>query len=258
MTLPNASSPLRARLAAAGLDWIVPDWPAPPHVHALSTTRNGRWGTAFDLTRSDPQFELARAELRRWLPADPVWLAQVHGVAICNADAVSGLEPRDLPKADGAIARAANTVCAVHSADCLPVLLTDAQGSVVAAAHAGWRGLAAGVLEAALAAMRAPPAAVFAWLGPAIGPQVFEVGGDVLAAHCADDPGAVQCFAPHRPGKWLADLYALARRRLERAGVVAIHGGGRCTLSEPETFYSYRREGVAAGRMATLIWIAAV
>jgi copper oxidase (laccase) domain-containing protein len=114
------------------------------------------------------------------------------------------------------------------------------------------------VLEAALAAMRAPPATVLAWLGPAIGPQVFEVGGDVLAAHCADDPGAAQCFAPHRPGKWLADLYALARRRLERAGVVAIHGGGRCTLSEPETFYSYRREGVGAGRMATLIWIAAV
>ena len=258
MTLPNASSSLGARLAAARLDWIVPDWPAPPQVRALSTTRNTRAGKKFDLTRSDPQFEAARSELRRWLPADPIWLAQVHGIAICDADAVSALRSCDLPEADGAVARAPNTVCAVHSADCLPVLLTDAHGSVVAAAHAGWRGLAAGVIEAALAAMRTPPATVLAWLGPAIGPQAFEVGADVLAAHCADDPGALQCFSPHRPGKWLADLYALARRRLERAGVAAIHGGGRCTLGEPETFYSYRREGAAAGRMATLIWIAAV
>jgi YfiH family protein len=258
MTLPNASSSLRARLAAAGLDWIVPDWPAPPHVCALSTTRNGRAGEKFDLTRSDPQFETARNELRRWLPADPIWLAQVHGIAICDADAVSALRSRDLPEADGAMARTPNTVCTVHSADCLPVLLTDTEGSVVAAAHAGWRGLAAGVIEATLAAMRTPPAAVLAWLGPAIGPQAFEVGADVFAAHCAEDPGALQCFSPHRPGKWLADLYALTRRRLERAGVVAIHGGGRCTLSEPGTFYSYRREGAAAGRMATLIWIVTV
>ena len=258
MTLPDASSSLGARVAAAGLDWIVPDWPAPSQVCALSTTRNARAGQKFDLTRSDPQFETARSELRRWLPADPIWLAQVHGIAICDADAVSALKSRGLPEGDGALACAPNTVCAVHSADCLPVLFTDAQGSVVAAAHAGWRGLAAGVLEAALAAMRRPPANVLAWLGPSIGPQAFEVGADVVAAHCAGDPGALQCFSPHRPGKWLADLYALARRRLGRAGVVAIHGGGRCTLSEPDTFYSYRREGAAAGRMATLIWIAAV
>ena len=258
MTLPNSSSSLGERLAAAGLDWIVPDWPAPPQVCALSTTRNAAAGAKFDLTRSDPAFETARSELRRWLPADPIWLAQVHGIAICDADAKSALRSRDLPEADGAVARAPNTVCAVHSADCLPVLLTNAQGSVVAAAHAGWRGLAAGVIEATLASMRTPPATVIAWLGPAIGPQAFEVGADVVAAHCADDPGALQCFSPHRPGKWLADLYALARRRLERAGVVAIHGGGRCTLSEPETFYSYRREGAAVGRMATLIWIATV
>jgi YfiH family protein len=258
MTLPNSSSSLSARLAAAGLDWIVPDWPAPPQVCALSTTRNAGAGKKFDLTRTNPQFETARSELRRWLPADPIWLTQVHGIAICDADAASALARRDLPEADGAVARAPNTICAVHSADCLPILLTDAQGSVVAAAHAGWRGLAAGVIETTLASMRTPPATVLAWLGPAIGPQAFEVGADVVAAHCADDPGAMQCFSPHRPGKWLADLYALARRRLERAGVVAIYGGGRCTLSEPGTFYSYRREGVATGRMATLIWIAAV
>jgi YfiH family protein len=258
MTLPTSSSSLGERLAAAGLDWIVPDWPAPPQVCALSTTRNAAAGAKFDLTRSDPAFETACSELRRWLPADPIWLAQVHGIAICDADAESALRSRDLPEADGAVARAPNTVCAVHSADCLPVLLTNAQGSVVAAAHAGWRGLAAGVIEATLASMRTPPATVIAWLGPAIGQQAFEVGVDVVAAHCVADPGAAQCFSPHRPGKWLADLYALARRRLERAGVVAIHGGGRCTLSEPETFYSYRREGAAVGRMATLIWIATV
>ena len=252
------SNSLGARLAAAGLDWIVPDWPAPPQVCALSTTRNARAGERFDLTRNNHRFETSRSELRRWLPADPIWLAQAHGIAICDADAASAARSRDLPEADGVVARVPNTVCAVHSADCLPVLLTDLHGSVVAAAHAGWRGLAAGVIEAALAAMHTRPAAVLAWLGPAIGPQAFEVGADVVAAHCAGDPGALQCFSPQRPGRWLADLYALARRRLGRAGVVAIHGGGRCTLSEPDTFYSYRREGAAAGRMATLIWIAAV
>jgi YfiH family protein len=227
-------------------------------VCALSTTRNARAGHKFDLTRSDPQFETARSELRRWLPADPIWLAQVHGIAICDADAASALRSRDLPEADGAMARTPNTVCTVHSADCLPVLLTDTEGSVVAAAHAGWRGLAAGVLEAALAAMRRPPANVLAWLGPAIGPQAFEVGADVLAAHCANDPAAARCFVPHRRGKWHADLYALAWRRLTRAGVASIYGGGRCTFSEPDAFYSYRRDGARAGRMATLIWIAAI
>ena len=146
----------------------------------------------------------------------------------------------------------------MHSADCLPALLTDFQGSVVAAAHAGWRGLAAGVLEAAIAAMRIPPANILAWLGPAIGPQVFEVGADVFAAHCDNDAGAARCFVPHRQGKWLADLGALARRRLTRAGVASIHGGGRCTFSEPDAFYSYRRDGARAGRMATLIWIASL
>ncbi|TMI10449.1 MAG: peptidoglycan editing factor PgeF [Betaproteobacteria bacterium] len=258
MTLPGARGSLGARVAAAGLDWIVPDWPAPPRVCALSTTRNARAGQKFDLTRSDPQFETARSELRRWLPAEPIWLAQVHGTAICDADAVSALRSRGLPEGDGALARAPNTVCAVHSADCLPVLFTDAQGSVVAAAHAGWRGLAAGVLEAALAAMRTPPANVLAWLGPAIGPQAFEVGADVLAAHCDNDPAAARCFMPHRPGKWFGDLYALARRRLTRAGVASIYGGARCTFSEPDAFYSYRRDGARAGRMATLIWIAAI
>jgi YfiH family protein len=146
-------------------------------------------------------------------------------------------------------------VCVVLTADCAPVLFTDFAGSIVAAAHAGWRGLAAGVLEATLAAMRVEPDKVLVWLGPAIGPRVFEVGADVLAAHAATDSGAGACFTPLRSGKWLADLYGLARRRLARAGVTAIFGGDRCTFTESAVFHSYRRDGAAAaGRMATLIW----
>ncbi|HEX8009929.1 MAG TPA: peptidoglycan editing factor PgeF [Casimicrobiaceae bacterium] len=251
MSSPAATS-LAARLAAARLDWIVPDWPAPGHVQALSTTATN----GFDLSRHRPGGEAARAELRRWLPADPVWLDQVHGTAVCDADAVDAHSRP--PRADGAVARRVDTVCAVRTADCLPVLLTDCKGSVVAAAHAGWRGLAAGVLEAALEAMHVDPADALAWMGPAIGPRVYEVGADVLRAHCAADAGAAACFAARRPGKWLADLYALARRRLTLSGVKAIYGGERCTFSERARFHSYRRDGAAAGRMATLIWRTAV
>jgi YfiH family protein len=251
----SPSDPLQARFDARGLDWIVPEWPSPANVRAFSTTRNGEAGTGFDLSqRADSSG--ARIKLRRWLPKDPLWLAQVHGadvVDIDRMDAASSLEAP--PRADAAVARSAGSVCAVLAADCMPVLFTDRGGSVVAAAHAGWRGIAAGVLEAALAAMATEPRGVIAWLGPAIGPRVFEVGVDVLEAHCASDPGAAECFLPQPRGKWLADLYALARRRLKRAGVTAIYGGGRCTFSEREVFFSYRRGGAEAGsRMATLIW----
>ncbi len=248
---------LSARLAAAGLDWIVPEWPAPVGIQALSTTRNGRAGASFDVARNAPPFDAAREELTRWLPAEPIWLAQAHGTTICDADQARAGVKSGPAVADAAVARVAGVVCAVRSADCLPVLFCDRRGSVVAAAHAGWRGLAAGVLEATLVAMRTAPAEVCVWLGPAIGPRAFEVGADVRAAHCADDPGAAECFEPQHPGKWLADLYALARRRLLRAGVATIYGGGRCTVTEDATFHSYRRDGAAAGRMATLIWIAA-
>jgi YfiH family protein len=255
MTEP-AADPLAARLAAAGLDWIVPDWPAPRRVRALSTTRTSTATNGIP-SPSDPSGgDPARIELQRWLPTDPVWLDQVHGTTIFDADALGERSRR--PRADGAIARNVDTVCAVQSADCLPVLFTDREGSVVAAAHAGWRGLAAGVIEATLSAMRADPADVLVWMGPAIGPRVYEVGADVLKAHCDADPGAAACFAPQRPGKWLADLYALARRRLARAGVHMIHGGGRCTFSESVLFHSYRRDGSVAGRLWTLIWIAAI
>jgi YfiH family protein len=241
---------LEAKFAAAGLDWIVPDWPAPTSVRAFSTTRNGSGGRPFDLSRRAPDPAVMHAELRRWLPEDPIWLTQVHGKAVCNVDAVRS---DGAPRADAAVARNAGSVCAVLTADCVPVLFTDRAGLVVAAAHAGWRGLAAGVLEATLVAMRVEPRAVLAWLGPAIGPRAFEVGADVLEAHCAEDPDATICFTPFKSGKWLADLYALARRRLARAGVTSIHGGEHCTFTERDRFYSYRRDhGVSS--MASFVW----
>jgi len=249
------SASLPARFAASGLDWIVPEWPAPACVQAFSSTRNGEGGTAFDLMRLRPGSAAARAALRQWLPDDPVWLEQVHGSGVCDVDRVHSRSDSRLYRADAATTRSARRVCAVVTADCMPVLFTDRSGSVVAAAHAGWRGLATGVLEAVLDAMQSAPAELLVWLGPAIGPRVFEVGADVLDAHRTSDPGAGECFIPLRPGKWLADLYALARRRLLRAGVTQIFGGGRCTFTEAAVFHSYRRDGPAAsGRMATFIW----
>ncbi|HKW82070.1 MAG TPA: peptidoglycan editing factor PgeF [Casimicrobiaceae bacterium] len=250
----RADATLASRLSTAGLDWIVPDWPAPARVLAFSTTKNGPGGAPVDFARaaSNPS---ARALLRRFAPAEPLWLRQVHGAAIASAD----LDHGGAPEADGAVARVAGRVCAVLSADCLPVLLTDREGNVVAAAHAGWRGLAAGVLDAAVVSMRTEPRRLLAWLGPAIGPRAFEVGADVHAAFCDADPGAGASFAATDAGKWHADLYALARRALARAGVdpTGIYGGGRCTLSDAATFYSYRRGGADRNaRMATLIWLA--
>jgi YfiH family protein len=249
------STSLPARFSASGLDWIVPEWPAPTGVRAFSTTRNGTAGAPFDLSRLRPDGATARATLRQWLPDDPIWLEQVHGNTVCDLDRLHAVDESRPPRGDAAVARSAGRVCAVLTADCMPVLFTDRAGSVVAVAHAGWRGLAAGVLEATLAAMPLDPATTLVWLGPAIGPRVFEVGADVLDAHRSTDPGAGECFAALRPGKWVADLYALARRRLLRAGVTEIFGGGRCTFTEASVFHSCRRDGPAmAGRMATLIW----
>jgi YfiH family protein len=250
----RADAALAAEFLSAGLDWIVPDWPAPAPVRAFSTTRNGVRGSAVDFAR-DRTDAGVRELLNRFLPGEPLWLAQSHGTAIVSADVGHGRAP----EADVAVSRCPGNVCAVLSADCLPVLLTDRRGSVVAAAHAGWRGLASGVLEAAVDSMQSAPADVLAWLGPAIGPSAFEVGPDVHAAFCDRDAAAAACFAATREGKWHADIYALARRALTRAGVdsAAIHGGGRCTYTERATFHSYRRGGPGcASRMATLIWLA--
>ena len=242
---------LAARIAAAELDWIVPAWPVPANVGALSTTRNLGPGREIDFSTRNPHLAKARSELRRFVPREPLWLAQVHGCAIASAD-TPATRP---PPADGAVARDADNACAVLTGDCLPVLYASRDGSVVAAAHAGWRGLLAGVLEAALLAMRVDPKAVLVWLGPAIGPAAFEVGNDVYDAFMAHDRATQVCFRAMRAGKWRADLYALARHRLARAGVDAVYGGGRCTFTERDSFYSYRRGGTdASRRMASIIW----
>lgn len=235
--------------------FIQPDWPAPVNVHARVTTRSGGASTgpwqglnlATHVGDDPAHVELNRAWLRAQLPGEPLWLEQVHGtdcvvaessVAGCRADASVSFEPWQ--------------ICAVLTADCLPVLFCTQDGQCVAAAHAGWRGLLAGVLENTVRAMRAPPEQIIAWFGPAIGPQKFEVGAEVRTAFLAQDAQAAAAFAVCGD-KWLADIYALARQRLQRMGVVGIHGGDQCTVSDAERFYSYRRDG-ATGRMATLIW----
>jgi len=187
-----------------------------------------------------------QGKLAGFVPQEPVWLRQVHGTTVADADARPSL-----PAADAAVARRAGTVCAVRMADCLPVLLSDAEGHVVGAAHAGWRGALAGVIEATIAAMALPGSRLIAWLGPAIGPQAYEVGDDVLAAFA----GHESAFRPSRSGRWLLDLYAAARARLAAAGVASVHGGGYCTYRDSERFFSYRRDR-ASERMAALVWLA--
>lgn len=216
--------------------FVVPDWPAPPRVRAFVTTR-----ASGDMARPG-----ARRVLEDVVPKPPTWMRQVHGTAVVDADA----QPQ-FPEADAAVARGRGTVCAVVVADCLPVLLADAQGTVVGLAHAGWRGLAGGVVEATVAAMEISSSRIIAWLGPAIGPQAYEVGEDVRAAL----PGCESAFNPTRPGHWRLDLYAVARRRLAQQGVDRVYGGGFCTYSEPDRFFSYRRDR-AEERMAALAWLA--
>jgi len=207
---------------------IRPEWPAPARVRSLVTTRN----CALPV-----------------LPAQPVWLKQVHGTMVVDAARIT-----EAAEADAAFTRAPGVVCAVKAADCMPVLLTDEAGSVVGAAHAGWRGLAAGVIEATLAAMGSTPARTLAWLGPAIGPSVYEVGEEVRAAFLERDAQAASAFAPARPGHWLLDLYAVARQRLAQQGVQRVYGGGFCTYSDAERFFSYRRDRTTQ-RMVALIWL---
>ena len=241
-------------------EFLVPDWPAPATVRAIQTTRQGGSSVApwdslnlGDHVGDDPASVLAnRARLRCDLPGEPAWLKQVHGTSVLDA-AEAHLAPME---ADAAYTRQQGAVCVVMTADCLPVLFCNRVGTVVAAAHAGWRGLQAGILESTVAAMGEASDELLAWLGPAIGPACFEVGDEVRAAFIGGDTGAAEAFAPSAPGKWFTDIYLLARRRLLAAGVTSIHGGGRCTVSDRERFFSYRRDGVT-GRMATLIWLAA-
>ncbi|MEP7275227.1 MAG: peptidoglycan editing factor PgeF [Betaproteobacteria bacterium] len=261
-TAAATDAALADALRRAGHDWIVPEWPAPPRVAAFVTTRNGGVSAgrfaSLNLHAARPLGDSAaavaenHARVRAFLPAAPVWLAQVHGNAVHVAGKARGAG-ETAPVADGAVARAADVVLAVQSADCLPVLLADRVGAAVAIAHAGWRGLAAGVVGNAVRALAIPPHRVVAWLGPAIGPDAFEVGEDVRAAFGGED-GAGAAFRPEAAGKWYADLYALARRCLAQCGVHEVYGGGACTYSEPARFFSYRRDG-DTGRMAALLWL---
>ncbi len=241
-------------------DWIVPDWPAPGRVRAIVTTRSGGVSTGAyaglnlgERVGDDPEcVSRNRAIVRACLPAAPQWMRQVHGTAVIDV----GTAPTEVKaevEADAAVARTPRQVCAVLTADCLPVLLCDRDGSVVGIAHAGWRGLAAGIIDGVVRAMNAPPGNLMAYLGPGIGPRTYEVGGEVREVFVRQDARAAAAFAPRPGGKYLADLYALARQRLAAAGVGEVHGGEFCTLSEAR-FFSFRRDR-NTGRMASLIWI---
>jgi YfiH family protein len=242
--------------------FITPCWSAPPGVHALQTTRLGGFSRSpydclnLGLHVGDDLLAVAanRHVLNSLLPCEPVWLEQVHGTEVVQAES-AGCRPL----ADACITRQKNAVCVVMTADCLPLLLCDQAGSVVGAAHAGWRGLAHGVIEATVAAMGESGEYLMAWLGPAIGPQAFEVGGEVREAFLHHDPASAAAFTPSHltggGGKFLADIYQLARLRLQALGLTQIYGGGFCTYGDQERFFSYRRDG-RTGRMATMIWMA--
>jgi hypothetical protein len=241
-----------------GDTFIYPDWPAPANVKALQTTRQGGISAApydtFNLGShvGDAAQAVARNRqlLAPFMPSEPVWLEQVHGTAVANADMADCHV-----FADACIARQRGSVCAVMTADCLPVLLCDEAGTVVGTAHAGWKGLAAGVIEATVKAMDIAPHRLMAWLGPAIGPEAFEVGEDVRAAFIAHQTEAAEAFIRYGvEGKYHADIYLLARQRLNTLGITRIFGGNLCTYHQQDKFFSYRRDGVT-GRMGTFIWL---
>lgn len=248
--------------------WLDAEWPVPASVRAFTTLRHG-------LGVSQPPFDDLNLGLRAGdeaaavlrnrallvesagLPSAPWWLRQVHGVQVCRFDhAFVDLPGEDEPEADASVTSIPGTVLAILTADCLPVLFCADDGSEVGAAHAGWRGLVAGALENTVAAMNTSPGHLHAWLGPAAGPRHYEVGEEVYDAFVSRDWAAGEAFVTTRPHHWRVDLYALARRRLAAAGLdpQRIHGGGLCTISEPQRFFSHRRDQ-RGGRMASLIWI---
>ena len=242
--------------------WIVPDWPVASSVKALSTTKQGgvsigafaslnlgaHVGDDFTAVSQNRQLLTQHAAM----PSTPAWLNQVHGTTVLDLSGWQG----DVVSADAAVSQQPGKVCLVMTADCLPVLFCNQQGTQVAAAHAGWRGLCDGVLEQTLAHF-ADPKDVLVWFGPAIGPSRFEVGAEVRSAFLAKNAGANQAFVPQGHAKYLANIYLLARQRLMAAGVTRFYGGDRCTVSESELFFSYRRDG-QTGRMASCIWLESV
>lgn len=238
--------------------WLQADWPAPASVRTLITTRQGGHSlqpfNSFNLgshVGDDADAVAANRELlRAQLPSEPAWLNQVHGTHVVNAAEVGD----SLLDADASFSATPGTVCVVMTADCLPVLLCNDSGTVVAAAHAGWRGLCDGVLEASVTATGVEPSSLMAWLGPAIGPDAFEVGAEVRAAFMAADPAAAEAFGAIGEDKYLADIYLLARQRLAALGISRVYGGDFCTVIDRERFFSYRRDKIT-GRMASLIWL---
>jgi YfiH family protein len=257
---------------SAALAFVAPDWATPRGVHALCTTREGGVSNApcDSLNLGDHVGDAVAAVLenrrrlraRAGLPAEPAWMQQVHGINVLDLDARNASAPDVSAQADAVFTTTPGRVCAVLTADCLPVLLAASDGSVVGAAHAGWRGLAAGVIESAAAALRRrlPAAATLqAWLGPAISAANFEVGDDVYHAFFDRDAGAAAAFVRNDAGRWQCDLHRLARRRLQALGIVDISGAEHCTYADATRFFSHRRDvqhrkQATTGRMATLIW----
>jgi len=250
--------------------WFEPDWPAPKGVRALSSLRGDldgggashapyAWFNVGAHVGDDPGAVAENRRLlrsRAGLPAEPSWLAQMHGVAVADLDATdldaAGVGATPIA-ADAAITRRLGRVCAILTADCLPILFATDTGDAVAAAHAGWRGLAAGVVGATVRALAAPPERLIAWLGPAISRQHFEVGAEVREAFLRADAGAGDAFEAKANAKFTADLEMLARRQLQALGVSRVYGGGECTYARTDRYFSHRRDGVT-GRQATLIW----
>ena len=239
------------------MNWLKPDWPLPAGVHAAVTLRTG--GVSCGMYASlnpathvldDPKHVTANRHIIKTmlqLPAEPVWLQQVHGVTVVKAD-----QTEPLAQADASYTDCSGIVCAVLTADCLPLLFCGDQGRVIAAAHAGWRGLLAGVITQTLKEMHCRDMQV--WLGPAIGPDNFEIGAEVFNAFVGANPTTENAFRRTGREKWLADIYHLARLNLAEFGIEQIYGGGLCTVADPLRFYSYRRDGAATGRMASIIW----
>lgn len=259
-------SGIRAVPAGWGItpQWLIPDWPAPPTVRSLSTLRPGGSSrhpfSSLNLGGHVGDAAIAVTKNRRslreaaGLPAEPSWLTQVHGTRVVDLDRLPVELPSPQESADAAITGRRGRVCAILTADCLPVLLAADSGDRVGAAHAGWRGLAAGVIESAVQALAVPPRELMVWLGPAIGPKYFEIGPEVRAVFLQEDPGAEGAFVRTQGDRFTADLNFLARRRLSRLGIERVYGGGECTYSQNDKYFSHRRDGTT-GRQASLIWL---
>lgn len=238
------------------MKFIIPNWPAPQHIKAYTTTRQGFSGrkpyhdqNRDNISQDDAQ-ESRHLQTLLNLPNEPIWLTQTHSTTVVTAD-----NKNKETNADASYTQEKNQICVVMTADCLPILICNRSGTTIAAIHAGWRGLAGGIIEETIKVLKQAPDELMVWLGPAIGPSKFEVGKDVYDAFVTTDIDAATAFISHKNGKWLANLYTLARQRLSKLDVTQIYGGEYCTYTQDDLFYSYRRENGKTGRMASVIWI---